>query len=173
LCDCGGADDVHTVDGGDDLWALYGAHTLNSPASPSVFKPLVVQKQASDREAVRLLQQFRLVDQVNAQRFAAGRVIGPASDLDQAVPAVLEAVPWHGVAQVRPPLVFQLRSGRPPDLAGVNQLTGLMADLSNERSNALGTDNLVSLHGGVEYRGKKKRRLWRRRLGGSAVVVAR
>ena len=47
---------------------------------------------------LRFLQQFRLRDQVQPQRFAAGAVVVLARDLDQAAPAILPAVAGGGVA---------------------------------------------------------------------------
>ena len=75
---------------------------------------------------LRLLQQFRMIDQVEAQRFAARLVIGPASDLDQATAAILGAVPHHGIAQVCPALVFDLGFGWAPDLFSFELVGGDM-----------------------------------------------
>ena len=49
---------------------------------------------------LRLLQQFRLRDQVQAQRFAAGAVVVLAGDLDQTAPAILPTVARCGITSV-------------------------------------------------------------------------
>ena len=67
-----------------------------------------------------------MIDQVEAQRFAARLVIGPASDLDQATAAILGAVPHHGIAQVCPALVFDLGFGWAPDLFSFELVGGDM-----------------------------------------------
>ena len=101
-----------------------------------------------------MLQQLGLVDQVEAQVFAARRIVRPSGDLNQAPAAVLEAIARDGVAKILATFVLGLGWSWPPDLAGVNQLARLMTNLRNERGHALGANNLEPTHGRVEDRNK-------------------
>jgi hypothetical protein len=68
---------------------------------------------------LRQLQQLRLVDQVEGQGFAAGQLVRPARDLDQAAPAILEAIARGGVAKILAIFVLGLGWSRPSDLTNV------------------------------------------------------
>ena len=90
-----------------------------------------------------LLQQLGLLEQVNAQPFAARYVVGPAGDLDQATAPVLGAVAGHGVTQVFAAFVFGLGSRWAPDFLDVFELARLVPNLGDKRRYALRTNDLV------------------------------
>ena len=69
-----------------------------------------------------LFQQFGLVDQIKAQRFAAGFVVAAAGDMNQATAAIFGAVPRLSVAEVDPALLSSLRGGWAPDFSHVFEL---------------------------------------------------
>jgi len=100
----------------------------------SVCCPKPSRRQAS---ILWLVQQLGLIHQVNAQRFTARRVVRPTGDLNQATPAILEAVTGYRIAQVCPALLTTLSRRRPPNLTDVDQLAGLMANLGDEGATRL------------------------------------
>ncbi|KPW36139.1 hypothetical protein ALO87_200026 [Pseudomonas syringae pv. apii] len=91
-----------------------------------------------------------MVDQVQAKRFAARLVVGPAGDLDQAPPTIelAVAISLGRIAQALGQLagVVLRQVGAAAQLADVTQLSRLVAHLGNERRDAQPRDDLVLAH---------------------------
>lgn len=98
------------------------------------------------------LKQFGVVDEVEAECFAAVSVVGAAGDLDQATTAIFGAIARYGVAQICAAFVSGLGRGRAPDFSYVLEVSGLVADLGDEGGHAFHADNLEAVHGCVQER---------------------
>lgn len=122
---------------------------------------------------LRLLQQSRLNEKVQAQRFAAGLVVVLAGDLDESAPAILPAVTRGSVAHAvavggvgdlfglacNGAGQFHTETTWPVSAQGISaiaevfhqarQVAGLVTNLSDKGRDALGTNNLVTPHRSV------------------------
>src|SRR5262245_15260253 len=117
---------------------------------------------------LRRRRQIGIANQIDAQQVAVFLVIGAASDLDGAAPAVAETVAPLSVAEpschVARRLIFLLLRRRPPNIFHLLQLALFVSYMSQKGRRPQWGVDLVDLHNSVyEWQVKLALRLWQPR----------